>query len=178
MRFIVIIIGMFALAAGTASAADNGLYLGAAVTQTRIDALTTSINLNDTSYKFIAGFRPIDSFAVELNYTDLGSGGAALGPGSASADATAAAAYLVGFFKLPFVDLYGKLGAMRWESKSQLLGGGTPTSLKADGTELAFGAGVQARFGSLAARLEYEKFDIGNSGGADLVSLGLTWTLL
>jgi len=174
----IVAVSLLALAVSAAHAADNGVYLGAAVTQTSIDRLTTDIDLDDTSYKLIAGFRPIDSVAVEVNYVDLGSDRGTLGPVTAQADATAIAAYAIGFFQLPFVDLYGKLGAVRWETKARLLGAGTPISLNDDGTEFAYGAGVQARFGSLAARLEYEKFDLGDSNGAELVSLGLTWTFL
>ncbi len=173
-----IAIGLFSIASMTATAADNGVYLGAAVTQTKIDALTTSVNLKDTSYKLIVGVRPIDSFAIELNYVDLGSDRASLGPVSASASATALSGYVVGFYKLPYVDLYGKLGAARWETKARLLANGISNSFKDRGTEFAYGAGVQARLGSLAARLEYERFDLSGSNGVSLVSLGATWTFL
>ena len=34
------------------------------------------------------------------------------------------------------------------------------------------------RVGSLAARLEYERFDVADTDGAKLLTLGLTWTFL
>jgi hypothetical protein len=37
---------------------------------------------------------------------------------------------------------------------------------------------VQARLGSAAVRLEYEGFDIKDTGGLKLYSLGFTWTFL
>ena len=120
----------------------------------------------------------IDSFGVELNYLDLGHDRSNLGPVAASADATAFAGYFVGYMQLPLLDLYGKIGAARWDSRANLLGGGTSFSLKDSGTDLAYGAGLQAHFGSLAGRLEYERFKLGSSDGANLVSLGLTWTFL
>jgi hypothetical protein len=174
----ILVVGALALASGAAQAADNGVFLGAAVTQTNINALTTNVDVKDTSYKLILGVRPIDSVGIEVNYLDLGHDRATLGPVAASADATAFAGYVVGYVKLPLLDIYGKIGAARWETRAQLLGGGTSLSLKDSGTDLAYGAGLQARFGSLAGRLEYERFKVGSSNGADLVSLGLTWTFL
>ena len=55
------------LCAGSAVAADNGFYLGAAVSQSQIDGFGGNIDLDDTGYKVIAGFRPLDVFAVEVN---------------------------------------------------------------------------------------------------------------
>ena len=47
-----------------------------------------------------------------------------------------------------------------------------------NGTEFAWGGGAQVSFGSLAARLEYDNFDIENTDGVDLYTLGATWTFL
>ncbi|MGE0580740.1 MAG: outer membrane beta-barrel protein [Steroidobacteraceae bacterium] len=165
------------LCAGNAVAADNGFYLGAAASQSQIDGFTGNFDLKDTGYKVIAGFRPLDVFAVELNYMDLGSDSATLGAANFSAEATALAGFGMLMLPLPFVDLYVKAGVARWEAKGSL-SSVTVSSLKDSGTEFAYGAGVQAHFGSLGARLEYESFDIENTDGLDLFSLGLTWTFL
>jgi hypothetical protein len=69
-----------ALIGTAAQAADNGVYLGAGVSQVKIDDVgedfgTSDLNdfkLDDTSWKLIGGFRPIDHFAAELNYYVLG----------------------------------------------------------------------------------------------------------
>ncbi len=175
----IIVCGLLTVATPLAQAADNGLYLGAGATQTHIDSLTTDIDLDDTSYKLIVGFRPLDSFAVEVNYVDLGKDRASLGPVVASADAKAYAAYAVGFIPLPLLDLYAKAGLARWETRARVSGApGGPVSLTDDGTEFAYGAGIQARFGSIGARLEYERFDLEGSDGVELVTLGFTWTFL
>lgn len=175
----IIVCSLLVVAAPLAHAADNGLYLGAGATQTNIDALTTDIDLDDTSYKLIVGFRPLDSFGVEVNYVDLGKDSASLGPVVTSADAKAYAAYAVGFIALPLVDLYAKAGLARWETRARISGApGGPVALKDDGTEFAYGAGIQARFGSIGARLEYERFDLEGADGVELVTLGLTWTFL
>lgn len=163
--------------AGPAAAADNGFYLGAGLTQSRIGDIGPSIDFKDNRYKLIAGFRPLDHFAVEVNYIDLGKDSESLGPVSATVDGKAYAAFAVGYLPLPLVDLYAKAGVARWEANARTTGIALG-SLDDSGTEFAYGAGVQARLGSLAARLEYERFDVADSDGAELLTLGLTWTFL
>src|SRR5688572_21662056 len=64
---------LLGLAAGAAQAADNGFYLGAGITQSQIDGFQSQdFDLEDTAWKVIAGFRPLDVFAVEASYMDLG----------------------------------------------------------------------------------------------------------
>ncbi|MCP5328263.1 MAG: porin family protein [Sinobacteraceae bacterium] len=174
--FLLIAAGLL-LAAGSARAADNGFYLGAGLTQSKIDDVGPSIDFKDNSFKLIAGFRPLDAFAIEFNYIDLGRDGANLGPISVDVDGKAYAAFAVGLLPLPLVDLYAKAGVARWESKARTTGISLD-NLDDSGTEFAYGAGVQARLGSLAARLEYERFDIADTDGAELISLGVTWTFL
>ena len=164
-----------ALAAPAAQAADNGFYLGAGVTKSKVDGLEDQLDFDDESFKLIAGFRPLDSFGVEVNYIDLGKDSTTIGPITVSADAKAVAAYAVGYLPLTPIDLYLKAGLARWESSASATGLG---SFSDDGTEFAYGAGIQARFGSLAARLEYESFDAGGSDRAELLSVGVTWTFL
>ncbi len=165
------------LCAGSAVAADNGFYLGAAVSKSQIDAFSSNFDLKDTGYKVIAGFRPLDAFAVELNYMDLGSDSATAGAIGFNAEATAIAGFGMLMLPLPFVDLYVKAGVARWDAEASI-SSITTTRIKDSGTEFAYGGGVQAHFGSLGARLEYESFDIENTDGLDLFSLGLTWTFL
>lgn len=168
---------LLSLCAGQAVAADNGFYLGAAAMKSQVDGFSGNFDLDDTGYKLIAGFRPLDSFAVELNYMDLGSDSATLGAARFDGEATAFAGFAMLMLPLPLIDLYAKAGVARWEAKGSL-SSITVSSLKDNGTEVAYGAGVQAHFGSLGARLEYESFDIEDTDGVDLFSLGLTWTFL
>jgi hypothetical protein len=176
------LLGLALLAGGLAPAddavaADNGFYLGAAYTQSKIDDIGPSIDFEDDSYKLIAGFRPLDNFAVEFNYIDLGKDQTSLGPVGVSVDGKAYAAYAVGLLPLPLLDLYAKAGVARWESTARTTGLGLG-SFDEEGTEFAYGAGIQARLGSLAARLEYERFNVEDTDGAELISLGVTWTFL
>lgn len=158
-----------------AQAADNGLYLGAGFTKAKVDDFATQLDFDDESFKIIAGFRPLDAFGVELNYIDLGSDSVTVGPLTIGGQSKAYAAFAVGYLPIAVVDLYAKAGLARWETEttSSALG-----RFKDDGTEFAWGAGIQARLGSLAARVEYESFDVGGNARSELVSVGLTWTFL
>src|SRR5262245_47645226 len=80
-----------ALVGTTAHAADNGFYLGGGVSKAKVDDIFDSgLDIDNTAWKAIAGFRPIDLFAVEANYMDLGSERRTLGSlGSANANAKA-----------------------------------------------------------------------------------------
>jgi hypothetical protein len=174
-------------ASQAALAVDRGLYLGAGVSQVKLDNVgddfdTGNLNdfkLDDTSYKLIGGFRLADNFALELNYMDLGDENSSVGGVPFNAEGKAYGAYAVGLFPLPVapVDLYAKAGLVRWESKATA-GGPLGFRFDDDGTEFGWGAGVQARLGSLAARLEYEQFDVDHSDGVEMLSLGVTWTFL
>jgi len=160
------------LACSNALAADNGFYLGGAIGQTKADVQAGNINFDDkdNGYKLFAGFRPLDLLGAELNYIDFGTAQQA----AVSSDHDAYAAFLIGYLPLPFVDLYGKLGAARWNSDTQTAAGSSDDS----GTDLAYGVGVQLRFGSLSTRLEYEAFQLSGSDEMQLLSLGIAWTFL
>src|SRR5258708_30513851 len=81
------VLGMLGLMAPAprAQAADNGFYLGAGLTATKFDANNIdSVKLDDNSFKVIAGIRPLDWLAVEVNYINLGSDSQDLGGGLTS----------------------------------------------------------------------------------------------
>jgi opacity protein-like surface antigen len=174
-----------ALLGTAAQAADNGVYLGAGVSQVKADNVGQDFDtgdlddfeLDDTSWKLIAGFRPLDAFAVELNYMDLGDESSQIGGVNFNVEAKAYAAYALGFLPLGPVDLFAKGGLVRYETEARASG---PLGFEFDddGTEFGYGAGVQVRLGSLAARLEYEQFDVDNTDGIEMLSLAATWTFL
>jgi len=129
-------------------AADNGIYVGAAVSQSQIDALAPDVDLDETGFKVIAGIRPLDILAVELNYMNLGKDDTSTANFQGDVEAEAIAGFGVLFLPLPIIDLYAKAGVAYWETKGNdalALG-----NLKDDGTEFAYGAGIQAKFDSLA----------------------------
>jgi outer membrane protein with beta-barrel domain len=176
---------MLAFVGTAAQAADSGVYLGAGVSQVKLDDVGKDFNtgnlndfkLDDTSWKLIAGFRPIDNFAAELNYFDLGDESRTVGGESFRVDGKAYAAFGVGLIPIGPIDLFGKAGLVRWESNANASG---PLGFRFNdkGTEFGWGVGVQARLGSLGGRLEYENFDVDHTDGVEALSLSVFWTFL
>jgi outer membrane protein with beta-barrel domain len=169
-----------ALAApGAAMAADNGFYVGLASSDVSSDYAVSSFSSagadDDRGLKAIVGFRPLDGFAIEANYVDMGETNVpiAFPPSTLSIDSEALSVSAVGLIALPLVDLYGRVGMARWESEASLLGG----SQKESGTDPTYGAGAQLRVGSFALRFEYERFEL-DDDSSDLVSVGFTYTFL
>lgn len=170
-----------------AHAADNGFYLGGALSRSTIDTDDEFFGFEyedeDTAYKLIGGFRPLDAFAIEANYVDFGEivfDDTAADGFRGEYESRALDAFAVGFLGVPFVEAFGKVGLVYWDADAVLQGGigGIDLSDSESGADLAYGAGVQANFGSLSARLEYERFEISDVDSTELWSLGLTWTFL
>jgi hypothetical protein len=164
---------LFALAPN-ASAADNGFYLGAGVTQTKFDAddVDGDFKLDDNSFKVIAGFRPLDWLAVEANYLDLGSESG----NGAKIDSNALTASVLFLKEFQIIDFYARAGLARWNVDASLDGLDTSD----DGNEFTYGAGVGVHFGSLGVRAEYERFKIGGDidTNVNTLSLSVTYTFL
>lgn len=163
------------LLASTASmAADNGLYLGASLGQANvdIDRGPAQVDGDDTGFKFIAGLRPLDWFAVEASYVNFGE----VEDGPLAIDADGISAFGVFFLPAGPVDLFAKGGLISFDSTVKLDSG--VAIRRDDGTDLAYGVGVQFRLLSLAVRAEYEKFDIDDVEDANMLSIGVTYTFL
>ena len=180
--------------ASLAQAADNGIYVGGGIVQSEYgleNPLDAQPFDDETSgYKVIVGWRPLDSFGVEANYVDHRNATVPSGivciqfitvpcPTSTSLTAETASAFAVGYLDLPLVDLFVKAGVNSWKFDGHSIEGIVPAfRINEDGTDLAWGAGVQARFGSLGARLEYERFYIIGDEALGTISLSLTYTFL
>lgn len=165
------------LASLPALAADNGFYIGAGAGQGAVEVQESGFDFDgdDTAYKIIAGFRPLDFFAVEVNYIDLGTAEDTVGGVNIQADTSGVDAFAVLFLPISAVDLFAKAGFISWQQDVSVSGFG---SVDESGEDLAYGVGAQVRFGSLAGRLEYERFEIQDTNTVDMISLGLTWTFL
>ncbi len=153
---------------------------------------------HDTAWKVLAGLRPIAPVGAELEYIDFGN--PSLDPAyaydgysydNATTDTRATVLFGVGYLPipLPFLDVFGKVGVARLEETSSAyytynypVGCGVCAPVPAGSdrqtdwsTDLAYGAGVQAKFANLAVRAEYER--ISTSGrDPDAVTVSATWT--
>ena len=183
-----ILLTVLTVAANAARAENGFFYLGAGVVRNSLTDITTLggvPDLSNTSWKAFAGVRPLNWLAAELDYIDLGSGSSSTtsstGNTTTHADGNALAAFAVGFLPipLPVVDIYGKAGLARWKLNGDVNG---PTvslgSFSTNGTEFAWGIGVQAHISMVGARLEYENFNVPNTSGARVASLSVFLNLL
>ena len=167
--------------AGSAAHAADGVYVGAGIGKSNLNNVFGdgfNLDSNGVSWKALVGFRPIDFFAVEANYLDLGNQTKNFGIGTQSANAKAFAAYAMGILPLPYLDFFAKLGAARWQLDGSISGSGQFFAFDNHGTQLAYGSGVQANWGSFSARFEYDGFQIRNTDGLSMYSVDAIWTFL
>jgi hypothetical protein len=165
-------------AAPRAQAADNGFYLGAGITKTKFDSNDFgNVKLDDSSYKVIAGIRPLDWIAFEVNYVDLGSDSEDISPGVTSkVDANALTGSVLLLKEFQIIDLYARAGLAHWKVNGSATGLGSDSET---GDEFTYGAGVGVHFGSIGVRAEYERFKIDDlDTNVNTYSLGFTYTFL
>ena len=187
MRRVLLVIAL-ALGASAARADNGSFYLGAGISKDKLSDIanqgTNFADIDSTSWKAFAGFRPLSVFAVEADYLDLGSqtntfftqaGTCPVGgcPATSHSDAKAFAGYAVGFLPipLPWLDVFGKAGLARWKLNGSAFSPLPPVSFSTSGTEFAWGVGTQVHVGNFGARLEYEKFNVPGTNGANVTSL-------
>jgi hypothetical protein len=158
----------------TASAADNGVYLGASLGRSMVDIDRGLLEIDDedTGFKIIAGVRPLDWLAIEGNYVDFGE----VRDGVFSAENDAFSAFGVLFLSLGPADVFGKVGLVKSDISVRVDNFGEV--LEEDGTDPAYGIGVQFRLLSLSVRAEYELFDVDDIEDVNLFSIGVTYTFL
>jgi OmpA-like transmembrane domain len=187
MRAPLTVIGL--LLATTVADAGTGLYVGAGIDRTTLhniyatppcENLCSTFHIDDTSWKAILGWRPLQPFAIEEEYIDLGSSAIHLSHGNAIFNANAAAIYAVGFLPLPdpMFDIYGKAGAARWEVDGHSYSFSTPRSDQ--GYQFTWGAGAQVHpWPHVGVRLEYEQFNVAKAEatGVHAYSLAVTFDL-
>jgi hypothetical protein len=158
------------LGAAGSSHADTGFYIGGSLgdSMQQFDADTFDVRSTTTGYKFAAGWRPLSVLAAELDYTDFGR---AYG-GVNYADTDGVGLFALGFLPIPVVDLYGKLGVVDWRTNAQ-----SPFyGFHRTGTDVGYGFGAGTSWGSIGARIEYERYEVQHATDMGLASVGLIWT--
>jgi hypothetical protein len=167
------VVSLFALVlvrAGAALGDETGFYVGGDIGNSteHFDASTFAVNADDTGYKAGAGFRPLSMLAGELNYVSFGRASAGIN----YADTDGIAFSALAFVPIPIVDLYGRLGVMNWRVDAHSPG----YSFHRTGSDMTYGFGAGAHWGSFGARLEFERFEVGGATTMELTTLGLTYT--
>jgi hypothetical protein len=163
-----------AVLGATAALADDstGPYIGGSIGQSseRFHPSAYSVRAQDTGYEVAAGWRPLDLLAGELDYVGFGRAHG----GVNYADTYGIGAFALAYLPIPLVDVYGRLGLVNWRSDVT-----SPfSSYHRSGSDLAYGVGAGMHWGSLGARVEYQRFDIALASTMSLTSVGVTWTFL
>lgn len=160
-----------------ALAADNGIYFGGSlgranveIDNVRIGSTVEDFKGDDIAFKLIAGIRPLDWLAVEASYVNFGEPKDRIAGQRIKADGDGISAFAVGFLPVGPIDVFAKAGLITWDSKL------ARSSFDADGTDLAYGVGVQFRLLGLSLRAEYEIFDAEDVEDLNMLSVGLTYT--
>jgi Outer membrane protein beta-barrel domain len=159
--------------------ADNGLYVGVGASQSKF-SVDLALDDKDTGYKGLIGFRALDSFGIEANYHDHGTTTIPTGiacialvgvpcPATVSLDARTTSAFAVGFL--------AKAGIANVKATGRAAGI-TLFNYNDSSTEFAWGGGLQAHFGSLGARAEYEQFKLPFGEKLDAFSVSFVYTFL
>lgn len=163
-RFLLIPVVLLALSwAVGASAKDKGFYFGGSIGSADVSVDNLNFDENDFAWKAFAGYQLISLLAVEGGYVDFG----APSSGGLKVDTTGWDAF--GVLGLPIgpLRLFGKLGAIYWDSD---FSGGSND----DGTDLAAGAGLEFELFGLGVRGEVEYFDALDD--IFMLSVGATYT--
>ena len=197
MSFKPIVAGVFTAACicGVAAPAfaENpiGFYLGGAVGDSDLRSNTAPFGYpgylqHDTAWKVFAGVRPISLLGAEIAYMDFGHPNDYTYYGNQDTRATATALFGLAYLPLPLpiLDVYGKAGVahLQYRAGSSFACGFSLPCGQAVGyqdqtdTRFAYGAGVQAKFSSLAVRAEYERISYGSYQDPDMYTVGVSWT--
>lgn len=181
-------LSLLAVATPASLADPLGLYLGAGIGQAQVKVDAVGFDEHHAGWKALVGLRPIPVFGAELEYVDFGHPNAS--PFNTSTDAqvraSALSALLYAPLPVPDFDVYAKAGFSRVQTTGSTTRAGVGTcvinvpncalfSFNRTDTRVAFGAGAQLKFSTLALRAEYQRFR-SDFGDPAFWSLALTWS--
>ena len=155
---------------------ETGIYIGGSLGSAQLDVSYSGVDFddNDLAYKIFLGYNfgiiPFIDLAIEGSYVDFGSAEGKVLGSSAETDVYGLDLFGLIGFNLGPVSLFGKVGAIYWDSESSA----GPDDDDDSSTDLAYGLGLQVQIASIAVRAEYEKFDL-DVVDIDFLSLGVSY---
>ena len=134
-----------------------------------------SEDMTDTGWKLAIGNQFNPNVALEFGYADLGDAKVSALGVTCKGDAKGFGASLAG--SLPVANQFsftGRVGLFRSDSNITCSAGATSVSDSDSGTGLAFGVGARYDITkTVGLRGEWERFDLGDYGDVDMLSLGV-----
>lgn len=176
-------VSLAAVSGSALAGSDSGFYVGASVGQAQLDLdgeadfggglENFKFDDDDTAYKIFGGYNfgliPLVDLAVEGAYVDFGAfkGDGLLSNTEVEVDGWTGAG-LAGI-KLGPVGIFGKVGAILWDSEFDNNLGDD------DGTDPLYGIGARFTLFSLQVRAEWERYDL-DDADIDYFSVGGAFT--
>lgn len=178
------LLGLAVLGLSPAAFADSGLYIGG-----NVGTATVAVDLadpvdpgfadidfdeDDFAWKVYGGY-VFDLSAVnlglELGYFDLGAPSVDVAAESLEVGVTGISAFALLGVDIGPVGIFIKGGMASWDAELAL----ADLEAAEDGSDPAYGIGLQFVFTSLEIRAEYEVFDIEDADDVTMASVGLAW---
>ena len=172
------VLALFVVFAPAESQAEA--YIGGSIGQSYIDvdvaapSVPAAFDESDFGWKALIGYEfglPVVTLGVEASYVDFGApSGDVLGT-QIEVDANGFAGFGTVGFDLGPLGVFAKVGMISWDASLSIDGfdGGSD-----DGTDPAYGVGVEFGLASVEVRGEYEIYDI-DGDDVSMLSVGLIW---
>lgn len=157
-----------------------GGYIGGSVGQAYIEVDTgdptipENFDENDFGWKVMIGYEfdlPLN-LGIEAAYVDFGAPSGDIAGTQFEVDANGFAGFGTIGFDLGPLGVFGKAGVIAWDAELSIDGFDAGSD---DGTDPAYGIGVEFGLGGLDIRGEYEIFDIDDSEDVALLSVGIVF---
>jgi hypothetical protein len=185
-RLAVLVAGfLFAFGAMTASAGENGFYIGGNIGSSFIEdeddidfedeVEEFDIDDDDFGWKGYVGYQFVPWLAVEGGYVDFGEVEDATTNFTVRSELDGWDAFVVGKIPIAFVDLFGKVGIISYDLDVDL-DPDVGDNISSSDEDIAYGVGAAFNFGKLAIRAEAERFDVSDIDDLYLLSVGATLT--
>ena len=176
LTVLVLCVAVFSFS-GTASAGkQSGIYIGGSLGNANLDISSSGVDFDDDDFgfKIFGGYNfgliPLIDIAAEASYVDFGEASSAQILNQ-DIGVTGWDIFGMATFNLGPIGVFGKVGQIWWDSKSDYLS----DVLDKSDNDMAYGIGARFQIGSIAIRAEFERFDI-DVADVNYWSLGASWT--
>lgn len=158
-----------------------GGYIGGSVGQAYIEVDTgdptipENFDENDFGFKAFIGYEfdlPVN-LGIEAAYVDFGAPSGDVAGTQIEVDANGFAGFGKIGFDLGPLGVFGKAGVISWDADLSIDGFNAGSD---DGTDPAYGVGVEFGLGSIDIRGEYEIYDIEDSEDVAMLSIGIVFS--
>ena len=156
-------------------------YIGGSIGQSYIDldagtpTTPASFDEEDFGWKVLVGYEfglPAVTLGIEAGYVDFGAPSGDVSGSQFEVDANGFAGFGTAGFDLGPLGVFAKFGMISWDASFNIDGFDAGSD---DGTDPAYGLGVEFALASVEIRGEYEIYDIEDSDDVSMLSVGIIW---